>query len=379
MDQIGVLSRKLRRTYLETEVQSGLTHPEGFTDRQSKYYEEGLFYLNRMIERKVLTMDLNDISNLASSDQLFNPINKITQACFFATARAKAIERSLYGTVTDDVVELAMLLSIFTNLLDEILDESPQVLTHGDMTFIKEVMTAQAWSETHRLPVIPIDPDRNSFATLLLEVMASIIRIVVSQPVWKSDPVLKSQFLNATAAAFAAEQESTKHLDLARIPSDIRQAEKELQLKSVNWAWAVSLAPACINGWPPDVSEDDFYLFTESLGTFGGWIDDLSDICLDYASNKWSNVFLEIHKLLSFLPSTTTDFPATLRNCLVDQGVVRHLTQIGINYHLDLLNKVGRISIDPEPIKRIISDTVLLYISHSHNSPAALVTSPDYG
>src|SRR6187401_520119 len=117
MDQIDVLSRKLRRTYLETEIQSGLTHPEGFAERQSKYYEEGLFYLNRIIERKILTIDLNDISNLASSDQFFNPINKITQASFFATARAKAIERSLYGTVTDEVVELAMLLSIFTNLL----------------------------------------------------------------------------------------------------------------------------------------------------------------------------------------------------------------------------------------------------------------------
>ena len=362
MHQVDLFSSDLRREQL-TELSLYLdVRPGLLKQRQRAYFKQGLYHLNKLRERALISPEAIDLFN-SNLDLPENRIfHKIPVSVFFSVGRALAMEKTFFSGSSDDTVQLAMLMSIFTNLYDEIVDEAPNLLTAYDKQWMHEVMSKRGWVPGSP-PTLPDTHQSHPAVRILLEVISSIISLVTSQIVWKSDSVVRAEFETASAAAFFAENDSVEVPDLDQIPANIQALGEKLQSKSVNWAWAVSLAPFCIHGWPPHVAPEQLRLIVSRLGVFGGWLDDLSDIEKDYVSNKWSNVFVELYKLLSFLPVASTDFPAVIRNCLADEAVVRHLVRIGSTYYSDLINALKAVNSNTEPFKEITHDTILMFLS----------------
>ena len=367
MHQVDLFSAHLRKEQLKklsahTEVRQGTLE-----QRQRVYFKQGLYNLNKLRDRNLLSPEAIDLftSDLTLPENRI--FNKIPDSAFFSVARAVAMEKTFFSGSRDETIQLAMLMSIFTNLYDEIMDESSHLLEQGDKRWMHEVMSKRHWTGGNP-PSLPEMHHRNPAVRILLEVIHSIISLVTSQPVWEHDSILRAEFGAASAAAFFSENDSVEVPGLHQIPFNIQTLGEKLQSKSVNWAWAVSLAPFCIHGWPSDIAPEQLRLVVSKLGLLGGWLDDLSDIEQDYVSGKWSNVFVELYKLLSFLPVARTDFPAVIRNCMADEAVVRHLVHIGSAYYLDLIDSLQQVRSDTEPFKEITHDTILMFLSPAWNN-----------
>lgn len=362
MHQVELFSIDLRQDQLKELSAHFDVGQEKLEQRQRAYFKKGLYHLNKLRDRNLISPEVIDLFNSDLSMPENRLFHKVPVSVFFSVGRALAMEKTFFSDSSDDTVQLAILMSIFTNLYDEIIDESPHILTPSDKQWMHEVMSRRNWGSGIP-PALPDSYQGHPAVRTLLEVICSIISLVTNQAVWQTDEIVRAEFKAATAAAFFSENESGKVPDLHQVPSDIQALGETLQFKSVNWAWAVSLAPFCIHGWAPHISPQQLRLIAGRLGVFGGWLDDLSDIETDYLSDKWSNVFVELYKLLSFLPVANTDFPAVIRNCLSDEAVVRHLVNLGCTYYLDLIEALESTSCNAGPFKEITHDTILTFLS----------------
>lgn len=312
-----------------------------FPERQAAFYETGMYHFARLFEKYDFSYELFDTClKLKYKDHRFSFVDDIPGAAFLDGARGQALEKCLFNREADHVVELSMLFSIFTNLLHGLLDKAPEMITRKEMAMLEKGMVKQSGS-THITDMPPCDTGSRPVTVLLFKVMAAIINTVTSYGVWKKDERIREEFTEAMKAAFLSEKNNRQYNDLFKIPADLSRAETDLYAKSCHWAWAGSLAPTCIHGWPRNMNKEGFRAFTYRLGVFGGWLDDMAGIAEDLRTGKWSSVLLEVYTLKTHLSMTDTPFPLLLQNSLADGSIQQHLIIKGISLYKDLLEQVA--------------------------------------
>lgn len=334
-------------------------------------FKTGLFQTDMLVKNSAFDLALfNRCKYLAETDVSFDYINHIPAAGFLAAHRANALEESLYGRATDEVAHLAILMSAFTNLLDGILDETPDIFSKEQAKALRAIFLQQDWSEKIVLDPVVIQ-NAHPVVELLFAVTGLIIEKITRSPYWIPGSQVAGEFRMASNAAFQSELRSTKYLGLHEIPEQLDLAKTELSGKSSNWAWAVAMAPICMNGWPDGLTIADFRKFCFTLGSFGGWLDDISDIKEDFYHSKWSNVFIEVYQRCSGFVPYAGEFPFMLQHFLADRSIQQHVVAQGVRAFQQLQETVRSLPLQNQTIFENIAFSIYTFLGTAENLVAA--------
>jgi hypothetical protein len=278
---------------------------------------------------------------------------EVPGAALLAAARGKALEEAIFGSGSEAVEELALLMSVFTNLLDGLVDEAPEYLA-PDLAALIEIMGHREWARTGEPPVVEIK-QRHPVVALLLDVAVEIIRRVVTAVPWQTDPALRVRFAAAAGEAFTAESASAE-CALVGPPADPAGYRTALRAKSVAWAWVTALAPLCTRGWPASLDPSAYRHFVTTLGVYGGWVDDIADIDRDLRAQRWSNVLLDVANWLGPRLSATHDLRSSLLYALGDSALTRSLATTGTSLYQGVRQSAAAAGLDLVPLQPVLSD-----------------------
>ena len=259
--------------------------------RVSAATAKALSILNRLANQHSATNAfVTQLVGLAENDARFAFLRAIPDAPVLSMMRALALEQAAFGERTDAVAELALLMGLFTVLLDGLLDEAPEEFA-PIAPWLDDVMIEQGWATGNRQPhALAADGGLHPIADLTVWLAAEAIRQIVASQGW-TDPTVRAEFRRASHAAFTAEIRSAEvRISAGATP----EARRHIVEKSTTCIWAGALLPFCVHGWPPGMAPRQFERFTCAVGTYGGWIDDIVDILVDARADRWSSVLLEL-------------------------------------------------------------------------------------
>jgi hypothetical protein len=269
------------------------TRPDAFThyfERMSRATTEGLAIVNEMaIHRPELRTLMSQIVSLAETDRRLGFLDGIPEGPLLAVMRARALERAIFDIETEEVARIALLIGIFTVLLDGVIDEAPEIFA-----------TIQPWlDQTMNLASPPPEPPANlhPVAQAIVWSATSAISGLAKTTGWR-DPTARAEFVRATKAAYQTELVSTTCLisDRSVPPGEMR---KRIADKSTACIWAGALIPMVVHGWPEGIDPAGFEELARTVGAFSGWIDDIVDLGIDLRADRWSMPLLEIYDLVT--------------------------------------------------------------------------------
>lgn len=349
-------------------------HPlmfEKFEERSSAYYREGMYNLNLIIDSGELSLNLvHKALEWRKQDGRYQFLYDVPIASFFAAARANNLEKAFFGRQTKEVSQLAMLISIFTNLLDGIVDEVPEIIGSTDLKFIATQLTEQDWKDNRIVPESPLNTDRHPVVALLLEVTQAIIRHVMDAEVWQDQADIREQFGIATSNSFMAEIQSASFMIGTYWPTDFGHSIKELESKSIDPAWVGLLCPICFYGWPEGINGANIKMLATHLGSLGGWLDDISDLHKDLGSQVWSSLLLEIYRMIHKQVSPS-NVAISMAWGVSNDSIQNHLSRMGEERLTRLVTYIETLPIvDMNVMKRAIVDTICIFLNGEGDYPS---------
>ena len=350
-------------------------HPlmfEKFGERSYTYYRDGMHNLDLMINSGELSPDLVWAAlEWRKQDSRYEFLYDVPIASFFAAARANNLEEAFFGQQTMKVSQLAMLISIFTNLLDGIVDEVPEIIDSTDLKFIATQLTMQDWKDSRIVPEGPLNAKRHPIVTLLLEVMQAIIRHVMDAKEWQNQADIREQFSIATSNSVTAEIQSTSYKIGAYWPTDFNYTIKELESKSIDPAWVGLLCPICFHGWPKGIDSTNIKKLATYLGSLGGWLDDTSDLHKDLESQVWSSLLLEIYRTTHKQASSPNMAISMLAWGIDNDSIQNHLSHKGEEKLNQLITYMKSLPILNEDIMKLaIVDTICIFLKSDEGYPS---------
>lgn len=326
--------------------------------------DQGSKYFNQLIDEELSSELMAEVLAYKDVGANFEFLDHLLYASFFAAVRAQNVEASFFGKRTAKVAKLGMLMSLFTNLFDGILDEAPEIMDCGDLRFLAEQLGDQPWKGSRVAPVLPRYPERHPIVTLLLQVMCTIINYMLKAPAWMKNPCIREEFALATNLSFNAEQSSTKYRIGSYWPSDVNFLAKELEAKSVAPAWIGMLFPICYHGWPDNVDAGGIKTLSVQLGELGGWLDDISDLHEDLEKEVWSNVLLEIYNQTHKGAKDRNSAILMLKWSLAEPTIIRHIVTMGVEKYSKSMAYVDALNLlDPVPLKQSMADKTTIFLS----------------
>jgi hypothetical protein len=325
---------------------------------------QGSKYLNQLIEEEFSSELLAEVLAYKDVGANFEFLHHILYASFFAGARAQNVEASFFGKRTARVAKLGMLMSLFTNLFDGVLDEAPEIMDCRDLRFLGEQLRDQPWEKSRVAPTLSQSPDRHPVVTLLLQVMCTVIKYIINAPAWTKSRHIRKEFALATELSFKAEKGSTQYIIGSYWPSDINFLAGKLEAKSVAPAWIGLLFPICYHGWPDNVDAAGIKTLSVQLGALGGWLDDISDLHEDLEKKVWSNVLLEIYHLTHKGVKDRNSAIGMLKWSLTEPSIIRHIVTIGVEKYSKSMMYVDALNLlDPGPLKQSMADKTTIFLS----------------
>lgn len=352
-DPLGIITRSLRQEQLAAlEKEAGWDSGE-YTERMAAYAGSGLAAMHRIVAAASIENGrLEACLALADADPKLAFLANIPGAALLAAARGKALEQAIFASGSEAVEELALLMSVFTNLLDGLVDEAPEYLA-PDLPALVEIMADREWARTGQPPVLEVKR-RHPVVALLLDVAVEIISRVVTAVPWHADADLRVRFSAAAGEAFSAESASADYA-LVGPPADPAGYRAALRAKSVAWAWVTALVPLCTRGWPSSLDPSAYRHFVTTLGVFGGWVDDIADLDRDLRAQRWSDVLLDVAEWLGPRASKT-DLRTSLVNALGDGGLRRSLVRTGTSLYQSARESAAAAGLDLAPLQPVLCD-----------------------
>lgn len=298
IDTLGLVVHDLRLRQLDVLLAE---MPEAFADheiRMSAAMTNGLAIVHDLAESQPQLRDLmTQIVVLADQDPRLSFLQAIPEGPILAMMRATALERALFDTETREVAELALLIGIFTVMLDGMLDEVPE-MSRPIKPWLDRTMSLDL---EHLEPPAGLHPVA---AALVWSVSTATGRF--SRLSGWQDPLSRREFTRATAAAYATELESVscRITDRAVLPAHQRS---RIVSKSSTCIWAGALIPTLVHGWPSNLDPRRFESLAKAIGEFGGWIDDIVDLDVDLKADRWSMPLLEIFDMVALFDVRALD------------------------------------------------------------------------
>jgi hypothetical protein len=278
-----------------------------------------------------------ELAALAADDRRLAFLDVIPEGPASGMVRALALESTLFGCRSREVAELALLVAIFTLLLDGLLDEAPDELAPV-APWLRRVMLDQEWVEGGAAAIPPVVEGCHPLSSLLQRVTIEVVRRVTSSAGW-ADRVVREQFSAAARAAFETELVSVD-LPIRSGTLDVDAVRAAVVAKSTRCIWAGALVPFCVHGWKAGVDPDGFARLAFAVGELGGWLDDAVDVIEDLSGDRWSAVLLLCRELgASFAPGHAADVQlaeglrSPLAATLVADGAVSRLAAVRAALH----------------------------------------------
>lgn len=277
---------------------------------------------------------------LTAGDPRLAFLEAVPAAAALPLVRTRAIEAALFGTQTQAVAEIGLLMALFTLTLDGLRATAVRELADA-RPWLTEVMRGQAWvaAGPGAVPAVPSD-DLHPLAQLLLRIATGLITRITAQPGWRDDAV-RAELRIALADAYDAELTGpdTPIVGGDRSPGDLRVL---VAAKPSARAWREALIPLCVHGWPPALDACAFARFAAAVGAYSGWVDGAAGVARDVEANRWNPVLLELERLdhgLAQGPRSTA--PVRLVRRLQTPGVVEALADDGVE-RLEAVRDVAR-------------------------------------
>lgn len=273
--------------------------PEAFVgqpERAAAATLRGLGVIDRLAEEQPQLRELvHQVAALREREPRLAFLAAIPDAPILSMQRALSLERAVTGTASDDVAELALLIGLFTVLLDGLLDEVPDLL-RSTRPWLDQVMSLKGdstalatWDDAAAHPVTRV---------LRWAASEAICRLR-AHPGWR-DPTAREQFSLATAAAYQSELRSAACRISDRTTALALQRQRIVE-KSTTCIWAGALIPFVVHGWPPGLLPSRFADLAYDIGGYGGWLDDTIDVLEDLRADRWSSVLLDLYDRLATL------------------------------------------------------------------------------
>ncbi|HWV24943.1 MAG TPA: hypothetical protein VNZ58_12200 [Thermomicrobiales bacterium] len=318
--------------------------------RMSAAMTRGLAIVHDMSATQPHLRDLMiQIMTLAERDPRLAFLQAIPNGPILAMMRATTLERAAFGTETNEVAEMALLIGLFTVLLDGLLDEAPELLAPA-RSWLDRLMTLER-------PPGDIPSGLHPVTEVLAWAGAESVGRLSSLDGWQ-DPVVREEFTRATLAAYQTELTSlTCRITDTRVSQ--REQRTRIVAKSSACIWAGALIPTVIHGWPADIDPRAFETLARAIGEFGGWVDDIVDLADDLRADRWSMPLLEIHAIISLLDTRLSDGldpRPELANALQHPFIAGKLPALGVNRLDRVRDALARIRIPEDSILPVLGD-----------------------
>lgn len=292
LDTLDFAVHDIRRRQLDV-LMANL--PAAFNDHQARMsaaMSSGLLIVNDLAEEEPNLRELmTRIAVLAEHDPRLVFLQAIPEAPVLSMMRASALEREIFDKETRDVAELALLIGLYTVLLDGLLDEAPELL-RPIKPWLDNLMTLE-------LVAGPPPSTSHPVTDALVWAGARAVSRLPGLPGW-ADETTRNEFRRATRAAYDSELASVS-CRISDGNTSIRDHTGTVLEKSTSCIWAGALLPFVVHGWPASIHPHAFESLAKSIGAFGGWIDDIVDLSVDLRADRWSMPLLEIYNLTSLL------------------------------------------------------------------------------
>lgn len=355
IDPLEVIASDLRERQLAViRDRARAVYDDGYISRMAESTKNSIGSLHRMLRASGINSDrIEGYLLFIGEDPRFGFLNVIPSVAVLTVARSRALEQGLFGTITDASTEMGLLLSLYTILLDGLMDETPEVIA-ADSEVLTAVMLGQEWAVTGAPPVFPSRPDRHPLATLLCQVTSEFIRRVVTSDGWRRDLEVRRRFVAASRAAFLAEVESVPLTIVGSPPHERLAISRALRAKSVHCSVVTALAPVCLRGSPSGLDLEAYEAFARAVGAYSGWIDDIADVLLDLRQGRWSNVLL--HVLEATPRSPGTDLRTAMAYRVTDERLAERLAATGAALYENVLTHLELLPLSPEPLLAVLAD-----------------------
>lgn len=374
-DHLEIICQNIQQQQLQFLSQKSPSIYEGCQTRMAAYATQGYVAWQRILTSTSISQTkIEACLMLARQEVQFSFLQDISTLIELSTARSIALESSLFGTSSEAVTELTILLDLLTTLLDGLMDEAPIFLIpEQDLLF--DILVQQDWAKTGILPVYVPREDRHPIVALLYDVLLEIIRRIVQCEPWQTDAVLREHCSSATRAAFSAEYESVHHT-LDKIPStNLSTYQHALQARAINWVRIIALAPLCMHGRPTALVLDGYDQFIQQLGLYSVWLDDMADIVPDLKQNRWSNVLLDLY---TYLPEPAQRLPTDLQPALISalalDSVTDRLIETGGKLYDQLICSLDQLPSDSSALILVFADLAQSFLDKHRNTVPLRIT-----
>lgn len=318
--------------------------------RMSTAMASGLSIVNELVDAQPYLQSLmTRLMVLAEEDPQLAFLQMIPEGPVLSMMRANALEKALFGVETREVAELALMIGLFTIMLDGLLDEAPEHLR-----------PISAWLDSlMRLGRESDGPPQGNHpvADALAWSGSRAVTRARQMPGW-NDHRAREEFTRATDAAYRTELLSVS-CRITDARTGLHEQRERVLGKSTSCIWAGALIPTVVHGWPNGIDPGAFERLARSIGAFGGWIDDIMDLAEDLKADRWNMPLFEILTMVSLLDTNTgpeSDIRRSLADGLTHPLIAGRLPFVGTLRLIAVRDALRESGIDERHILPVLAD-----------------------
>jgi hypothetical protein len=324
----------------------------------------------------ITTEDFNRCAFAVRSDPRLRFLQQLPLAAAGGSAFGDAVERSVYGSssATNTVRETAALISMFTRMLDSLIDEAPKIVA-PECSLLLDLLGKKSWMEPVPLPTDEQLDVKHPAASLLYKLMRAFVTSVRESDYWVQDTsaAVREDFAAAIEAALRAEYDTID----CRMPERSRDYDPDMRrilaAKSQNIVWVMALAPSTFLGWPDQLDKTAYETCMKRLGDLFGWLDDVQDFVEDVEIGATNELLLDLYENAG-KPAYTTpeELHDKVAGWLGNERTVQYLVAKGKALYTDTMHGFEELVADPVPMQQYATDVSLSWIQPIVESVAAL-------
>ncbi len=362
LDRLEATVSAIRRRQFNALKAEVPTAFEGHQQRMSTAMLTGLAVFQHLNDDSVKLSELmSECIALAERDPQFAFLNAIPEGPILSMSRALALEHGIFKTETPEVARLSLLIALYTIILDGLLDEARGTL-RPIQHWLDQIMDPMCWDSLDL--IVHPDSTGHPVTDILVWVTTEAIHEVTRQHGWRHDPFIRSQFALATQAAYRSEVASTS-CRITDGQSSLEQVRERILAKSIDPIWAGSLSTFCVHGWPEGLGSEEFAGLAQSIGAFGGWLDDITDLAIDIRADRWSMALIEIHQAaVQLLPQLAGEDPRIAMIEILPMSLIaERLAFLGVERLRLVRAGLARLGFDEDDLLPVLADVATVSLT----------------
>jgi|GEM_PF-2600051 len=348
----------------------------GYQDRIAEYRRFGTVTLQTVVASAGITAeDFARCTLTIQNDPRLKFLQRLASVAAMGGQFGQALEESFYGasSSTSVVREATALVGMFTRMLDDFIDEAPEIIA-PERDPLLAILSKKSWLEPEPAAFLS-DEDlsgKHPGISLLYKITRACVTKIKQSEYWLGESSLsvREDFSTAAEAALLTEYDTID----CRMPPSSQNYDPAMRLilkaKSQNIVWVLALTPTTFLGWPEQLNRFAYEVSIKRLGDLFGWLDDAQDLVEDIATGATNEVLLDLYENAgSPAYSTHDELHEMIADWLSDDRTVTQLVSKGQTLYKESLYGFETLgAANPAPMQQYITDVTLAWIEPA--SPA---------